>query len=92
MFEENPPYTVVDVTNWEVERLETIGGDEKYWLGDPETKDQWLFKPNVIHEHPLTGENWTQREDLSEKVAGGLGASDRPCRAERDACRLRPRH
>lgn len=72
MHEGQPQYQVIDVTDWKVERQETIGADEKYWLGEPSTGIQWLFKPNVVHVHPTRG-RWTQREDIAEKVAGEIG-------------------
>jgi hypothetical protein len=72
MAEENIPYPVIDVTNWRVERQETIGADEKYWLSEPSSRDLWLFKANIEHVHPKSGDKWSQREDVSEKVAGEI--------------------
>lgn len=80
MIEENVPYSVIDVTSWKVERQETIGADEKYWLAEPDSDSQWLFKPNIVHVHPRSGEEWSQREDISEKVAGEIAKLLRiPC-------------
>jgi len=60
-------FDVYDVSKWKLSRVEPLGGIEKHWLVDPETGCQWLFKPNTYHSHD--GRVWSQREDLSEKVA-----------------------
>ena len=72
MHEEKYPYPTIDVTDWKVERQETIGGDEKYWLNHPGSGQQWLFKPNNAHVNRVTGQSWTQREDIAEKAAGEI--------------------
>jgi len=40
-------YDLHDVSNWKLFRVEPQGGTEKYWLVEPETGLQWLFKPNT---------------------------------------------
>jgi len=61
----------VDVSTWSLDRIETIGADEKYWLFEPDSGRRWLFKPNTVHAH--RGKTWTEHEDYSEKIAGELG-------------------
>jgi hypothetical protein len=49
MGDEPSTFAVVDVSDWEIDRLETIGGEAKVWLGEPETGQKWLFKPSNFH-------------------------------------------
>lgn len=63
----------VDVSAWEVDRDETLGASEKYWLRDPTddhpTKRLWLFKPVVVH-----GNGHRQQGDFSERMASQLAS------------------
>jgi hypothetical protein len=64
----DPPYAVLDVTDWRVAAEEPSGADAKVWLADPTDGDLWLFKPVTIKDGHVHGEDW------AEKVASELGA------------------
>ena len=59
-------FTVVDVSDWEVDADEPAGQDEKQWLIEPTTGEKWLFKP------PVEKNGFRQGEDWSEKVSAQL--------------------
>jgi hypothetical protein len=69
---EPTPMETVDVGDWAVGGLETIGGEEKYWLIEPSTETRWLFKPNNTHPATSDRDAWTQREDIAETVAAEI--------------------
>lgn len=64
-------YQRLDVSSWRVEREEAIGGEEKYWLAEPGSDVQWLFKPNKMH--ITSSGRWSEHHDVSEKIAGEIG-------------------
>ena len=55
------PFDEVDVSSWEVVRVETSGRDEKYWLRDPDTEEDWLFKAVTVREGHVHGEDWAEK-------------------------------
>jgi hypothetical protein len=55
------PFDEIDVNSWEVVRVETSGGDEKYWLRNPDTSADWLFKAVTVKGGHVHGENWAEK-------------------------------
>jgi hypothetical protein len=55
------PSDQVDVSAWEVVRAETSGRDEKYWLRDPNTGKDWLFKAVTVKQGHVHGEDWAEK-------------------------------
>lgn len=51
----------VVVSSWEIVRVETSGRDEKYWLRDPDTGEDWLFKAVTVREGHVHGEDWAEK-------------------------------
>ena len=63
-----PSFRYISVQDWEYVNSETSGRREKYWLRDPATGHDWLFKPVTIKDGVVYGEAW------AEKIASHLGA------------------
>lgn len=59
---------VWDLSGWDPTNAELAGLDEKIWLSDPATDEQWLFKPVTTHG------SWAQGEDWAEKLASELAS------------------
>lgn len=55
------PFDEVDVSAWEVVRVETSGRDEKYWLRHPVTEEDWLFKAVTVKGDHVHGEDWAEK-------------------------------
>jgi hypothetical protein len=55
------PFDEIDVSSWEVVRVETSGVDEKNWLRDPDTGADWLFKAVTVKDGHIHGENWAEK-------------------------------
>lgn len=55
------PFPVVDVSAWEVVRDETSGAEEKAWLRDPDTGQDWLFKAVTVKLGHVHGEDWAEK-------------------------------
>jgi hypothetical protein len=55
-----PPYDPVDVSSWEVVREETSGDEPKWWLREPDTKNDWLFKTVTVKAGHVHGEDWAE--------------------------------
>jgi hypothetical protein len=55
------PFDQLDVSSWEVVRVETSGRDEKYWLRDPNTGEDWLFKAVTVKQGHVHGEDWAEK-------------------------------
>jgi hypothetical protein len=55
------PFPVVDVSAWEVVRDETSGAEEKAWLQDPGTGQDWLFKAVTVKLGHVHGEDWAEK-------------------------------
>lgn len=64
---DEPPFPIVDVTDWEIVSEETSGAEAKFWLEDPGTGRRWLFKSVTIKDGHVHGEDW------AEKAASHLG-------------------
>jgi hypothetical protein len=62
------PFRYISVQDWEYVNPETSGRREKYWLRDPATGRDWLFKPVTVKDGVAYGEAW------AEKIASHLGA------------------
>lgn len=63
-------FAILDVSSWPVVASETIGDDEKDWLGD-QADVRWLFKPVVVHDGWQQGEDWAER--IACEIAKALG-------------------
>jgi hypothetical protein len=61
------PFRYIPVQNWEYLNPEMSGRREKYWLRDPSTGLDWLFKPVTVKDGFAYGEAW------AEKIASHLG-------------------
>jgi HipA-like C-terminal domain len=64
---EEPPFPIIDVTDWEITNVETSGAEAKFWLEEPDTERHWLFKSVTIKNGHVHGEDW------AEKAASHLG-------------------
>jgi hypothetical protein len=64
-------YEPVDVSLWEVVREEMSGVEPKWWLRDPATKDDWLFKTVTVKDGHVHGEDWA--ETAASHLAGLVG-------------------
>jgi hypothetical protein len=60
-------FRYIPVQDWEYVNSETSGRREKYWLRDPATGLDWLFKPVTVKDGFAYGEAW------AEKIASHLG-------------------
>lgn len=61
---------MLDVSGWKVASEEVAGGEETFWLAEPESDRLWLYKPVTEHEGRSD-----QGEDWAEKVVSEIGAS-----------------
>lgn len=68
------PFERVDVSSWEVVREETSGAEPKWWLREPGTKNDWLFKAVTVKEGHVHGEDWAEK--AASHLAGLVGI---PC-------------
>jgi HipA-like C-terminal domain len=55
------PFPVIDVSAWEVVRDETSGAEEKAWLREHATGQDWLFKAVTIKNGHVHGEDWAEK-------------------------------
>jgi hypothetical protein len=60
------PFSILDVSDWDIVSDETSGAEEKYWLQEP-AGPLWLFKPVTVKQGHVHGEDW------AEKVVSELG-------------------
>jgi hypothetical protein len=60
------PFSILDVSDWDIVADETSGAEEKYWLQEP-AGTRWLFKPVTVKQEHVHGEDW------AEKVVAELG-------------------
>jgi hypothetical protein len=56
-----PPFVVLDVSDWRVAAEEPSGDDPKCWLAHPTTRVRWLFKPVIINGERIQGEDWAEK-------------------------------
>jgi hypothetical protein len=54
------PFSIFDVSDWDVVSDETSGAEEKYWLQEPSGL-LWLFKPVTVKEGHVHGEDWAEK-------------------------------
>ena len=71
------PYEPVDVSSWEVVREETSGAESKWWLREPGTRDDWLFKTVTVKDGHVHGEDWA--EGAASVLAGVAGIPAAQC-------------
>jgi hypothetical protein len=68
------PFSIIDVSAWEVVATETSGAEAKDWLRHPVSGLHWLFKSVTIKGGHVHGEDWAEK--AVAEVAGLLGV---PC-------------
>ncbi len=61
------PFAVLDVTGWELERVETVGDSAEVWLSGADGA-AWLYKPRPPYAH--AGADWAER--VTTEIAGML--------------------
>lgn len=67
-------FSVVDVTDWQVDRSEPMGTKEKNWCLHPKGGSRWLFKlVRVMDEQEglYAGEDWAEK--LAAEIANDIG-------------------
>lgn len=65
-------YEPVDVRLWEVVvREETSGVEPKWWLREPDTEKDWLFKTVTVKDGHVHGEDWAEK--AASLLAGLMG-------------------
>lgn len=55
------PFSIVDVSDWDIIADETSGAEEKYWLQEPGASDRWLFKTVTVKAGHIHGEDWAEK-------------------------------
>ena len=55
------PFSIVDVSGWDIVADETSGVEEKFWLQQPGTRLRWLFKATTIKNGHVHGEDWAEK-------------------------------
>lgn len=82
------PFSVVDVTDWEVDLYEVDGSEEKIWLVEPDSCRRALFKPNLRYDTVERAEHWPEK--LASEIATVVGVPradiDLAVRAGRRGC------
>lgn len=55
------PFSILDVSDWDIVADETSGVEEKYWLQEPNGRARWLFKAVTIKGEHIHGEDWAEK-------------------------------
>lgn len=82
-------YSIIDVSDWDVDRSEPMGSKEKEWRIHPQEHERWLFKLNRMIDRAAglhAGEDWSEK--IAAEIAGLLGIPHAVVElAERDGTR-----